>query len=204
MFFGELGKRLGRLANLSCTGQEHEHIAFEIAQQLNCAGESVGLLAILEADARTRTGRRSLADTLRYQIDAVRKLPWKQRGVHLWRKFARWAARQTNAAAGFQGARLVQGKNAVWAATERAVRQYRPAPYPGQITLFRATDRSVTGTYSRTLGWARLARGGTRVIDVPGSHSTVLRPGSEPPMAARLRACLEEVAAKERATKKAV
>jgi thioesterase domain-containing protein len=178
------------------------HIAFEIAQQLHGAGESVALLAVLEADARTHSGRRSLADTLRHQIDGMRKLPWKQRGVYLWSKFARWAAPQTAAAAGVsQGARPVEEKNAVWAATERAVRQYRPAPYPGQITLFRATDRSVTGTYSHTLGWARLARGGTRVIDVPGSHSTVLRPGSEPPMAARLRACLEEVAAKERAPK---
>jgi amino acid adenylation domain-containing protein len=177
------------------------HIAFEIAQQLCCAGQSVGLLAILEADARTRSGRRSLADTLRYQIDGVRKLPWRQRGVYLWRTFARWAAHQTTVAADSRVARPVEGKNAVWAATERAVRQYRPAPYPGQITLFRATDRSVTGTYGRTLGWARLARGGTRVIDVPGSHSTVLRPGSEPPMAARLRACLEEMTAKELAMK---
>jgi amino acid adenylation domain-containing protein len=172
------------------------HIAFEIAQQLHGAGESVGLLAVLEADARTRSGRRSLADTLRFQIDGIRELPFKQRGVYLWRKFARWAARQGAAAPGGpQGVTRAEGKNAVWAATERAVRQYRPAPYPGQITLFRATDRRATGTYGRTLGWARLARGGIRVIDVPGSHSTVLRPGSEPPMAARLRACLEEVAA---------
>ena len=177
------------------------HIAFEIAQQLHCAGEAVGLLAILEADARTRSGRRRLADILRHQVDGARKLPWKQRGVYLWRKFARWAAHPIGPAAGSQRATPVEGKNAVWTATERAVRRYRPAPYPGQITLFRATDRSVTGTYGRTLGWARLARGGLRVIDVPGSHSTVLRPGSEPPMASRLRACLEEVAAKERITK---
>jgi thioesterase domain-containing protein len=173
------------------------HIAFEIAQQLLGAGESVALLAVLEADARTRSGHRSLADTLRCQIDGIRKLPWKQRGTYLWRNFARATARRTSAVP-------PGGKNAVWAATERAVRQYRPAPYSGQITLFRATDRSVTGTYGRTLGWARLARGGTRVIDVPGTHSTVLRPGSEPPMAARLRACLEEVAAQERATTSSV
>jgi amino acid adenylation domain-containing protein len=174
------------------------HIAFEIAQQLCRAGEAVALLAVLEADARTRSGRRSFADTLRYQINAARYLPWKQRGVYLWRRFVRWAATK-NAAPGSQAASPAQQKNAVWAATERAVRQYRPTPYAGQITLFRATDRSVTGTYGRTLGWERLARGGTRVIDVSGSHSTVLRPGSEPPMAARLRACLEEVAANERA-----
>ena len=78
-------------------------------------------------------------------------------------------------------------------AVERAVQAYRPVPYAGPITLFRATDRRVTGTYSRTLGWNGLAQGGVRVIDVPGSHSTVLRPGSEPPMAAKLRALLDEL-----------
>jgi len=78
---------------------------------------------------------------------------------------------------------------------ERAVRAYQPQAYPGSITLFRAMDRSVTGTYSRKLGWGRLARGGVRVIDVPGTHSTVLRPGSEPPMAAKLRDCLDELTA---------
>jgi hypothetical protein len=86
-------------------------------------------------------------------------------------------------------------KNAVWSAMERAIRAYRPRTYPGAITLFRAMDRSVTGTYSRTLGWGRLAKGGVRVIDVPGTHSTVLRPGSEPPMAAKLRDCLDELTA---------
>ena len=74
---------------------------------------------------------------------------------------------------------------------EHAVRVYVPKPYPGAITLFRATDRRVTRTYSRTLGWGPLAQGGITVIDVPGSHSTVLRPGSEPPMAPKLRARLD-------------
>jgi hypothetical protein len=30
---------------------------------------------------------------------------------------------------------------------------------------------------------------------VPGTHATVLRPGSEPPMAAKLRDCLDELTA---------
>ena len=37
------------------------------------------------------------------------------------------------------------------------------------------------------------AKAGIRVIDVPGTHSTVLKPGSEPPMAAKLRACLDDI-----------
>ena len=167
------------------------HIAFEMAQQLQATGERIALLAILEADARRPGGQRGLMDQVRFQLESVSKLPRKQRATYLWRKLAHWAE-------GPPGQPRPPGqetKNAVWTAMERAVRAYRPRSYPGAITLFRATDRSVTGTYSRTLGWGRLARGGVRVIDVPGTHSTVLRPGSEPPMAAKLRDCLDELTA---------
>jgi amino acid adenylation domain-containing protein len=168
------------------------HIAFEMAQQLRAAGERIALLAILEADARRPGRRRGLIDAVRFQLESVRKLPRKQRATYLWHKLARWVESPPE-----QPQRPPEEgtKNAVWTAMERAVRAYDPRSYPGAITLFRATDRSVTGTYSRTLGWGRLARGGVRVIDVPGTHSTVLRPGSEPPMAAKLRDCLDEVTA---------
>jgi amino acid adenylation domain-containing protein len=175
------------------------HIAFEIAQQLRSGGERVALLAILEADARTRSGRRNLVDSVRFQIDAVRSLPVKQRGAYIRRAFVRFAERLGRSASVSHAKRTSNDdtKNAVWTTIERAIREYRPRSYPGAVTLFRATDRRVTGTYGRTLGWRRLAQGGVRVIDVPGTHSTVLRPGSEPPMAAKLRACLDELTAEE-------
>ncbi len=176
------------------------HIAFEMAQQLRSAGEEVALLAILEADARTRSWRRRLADAVRHEVENVRSLRGTQRGAYLWRRFASWVERWRESEFAARAARADnREKNAVWRAVEGAVRMYAPDPYPGAITLFRATDRRVTKTYSRTLGWGRLARGGVRVIDVPGSHSTVLRPGSEPPMAARLRARLDELTTEERA-----
>jgi thioesterase domain-containing protein len=176
------------------------HIAFEMAQQLRSSGAHVALLAILEADARTRQGRRNLFDLMRLQIDLIRSLPARQRWPYLGRALLMLAdrLRRTASVSRSTNIRDVETKNAVWAAIERAVREYRPRAYPGAVTLFRATDRTVTGTYSRTLGWKPLARGGVRVIDVPGTHSTVLKPGSEPPMAAKLRACLEELTAEER------
>jgi amino acid adenylation domain-containing protein len=172
------------------------HIAFEMAQQLRSGGEHVALLAILEADARTRWGRRNVIDLVRFQIDSLRSLPARQRGVYIRHAFLRLAERLGRTAT-IPRSRDDETKNAVWTAIERAIRQYHPRSYPGAVTLFRATDRRVTGTYSRTLGWRRLAQGGIRVIEVPGTHSTVLRPGSEPPMAAKLRACLDELTAEE-------
>jgi len=167
------------------------HIAFEMAQQLEAAGERVRLLAILEADARRPGGKRGFVDEARHQLEIIKRLPGNQRSTYLWRRLTRRLNNNTT----LTHRQEDQTRNAVWTAMERAVRAYRPRTYPGAITLFRAMDRSVTGTYSRTLGWGRLARGGVRVIDVPGTHSTVLRPGSEPPMAAKLRDCLDELTA---------
>jgi amino acid adenylation domain-containing protein len=174
------------------------HIAYEMARQLRAAGEQVALLAILEADARGSQGR--LSDNLRHQLSSVGRIPKGQRVSYVWRKLTGWVDNRRAPRRTFVSTMAGNNtKNPVWIAMERAVRAYQPLAYEGAVTLFRATDRSVTGTYSRTLGWERLARGGVRVIDVPGTHSTVLRPGSEPPMAAKLRACLEEVTARERA-----
>jgi thioesterase domain-containing protein len=166
------------------------HIAFEMAQQLLAGGERVKLLAILEADARRTGAQRGWWDHARHQLETIKRIPGNQRASYLWRKLTRWLNTTPPVYRPED-----PGKNAVWSAMERAVRAYQPRSYPGSITLFRAMDRSVTGTYSRTLGWGRLAQGGVRVIDVPGTHSTVLRPGSEPPMAAKLRDCLDELTA---------
>jgi thioesterase domain-containing protein len=177
------------------------HIAYEIAQQLSSTGEQVSLLAILEADARGTPSWRRVIDTLRYQLDVVRDLPASQRAVYFRRACLRSRFRGNAASLAKRPGHEL--KNVVWSAIERAVQAYQPRPYQGAVTLFRATDRRVSATYSRTLGWGRLARGGIRVIDVPGTHSTVLRPGSEPPMAAKLRAVLDELTVQETSEERA-
>ena len=134
------------------------HIAFEMAQQLRSGGEPVALLAILEADARSPGGARSLGDALRFHLQTLRALRGRQRAVYLWRQFLSWRERRVAAPAAHAPEASAAPKNAVWAAIEHAVRSYQPKAYPGFVTLLRATDRSVTRTYSRTLGWGRLAR----------------------------------------------
>ncbi len=175
------------------------HIAFEIAQQLHAAGEPIALLAILEADARpVRGAGRSWLDRLRQQSALLADVPGPQRLGYLWQRITAIFSGDKLTATFPNPLAATQATHPAWSAMERAVRNYEPRSYPGALVLFRATDRSVTGTHSRRLGWQRLARGGVEVIDVEGSHGTVLRPGSEPPMAAKLRAYLEDLGNKQR------
>ncbi len=168
-------------------------IAFEMAQQLQLAGERVEPLAILDIHADVGQGR-SLPDALRLYFDTLRRLPAAHRAAFIRRNLGRWIASVCRRA---RGAYLPpplsddSDYSAVRAAMERAIRAYRPKPYPGFVTLFRATDRSLTGTYGRTLGWRRLARGGIRVIDIHADHKSMLRGEAVRMLAQTLSACLE-------------
>jgi len=72
-----------------------------------------------------------------------------------------------------------------------AAAHYRPKPYPGRLTLFRATSKGPLEGDDDFLGWGPLVSGGIDVHDVPSSHSTIL---SEPVLkilSQELRECLK-------------
>jgi amino acid adenylation domain-containing protein len=169
-------------------------IAFEMAQQLYLAGQGAEPLAMLDAEA-AEGERRSLPDAVRLHIKTLWILPPPHRWAFLWRNLPKWIAsvyRRVQRSHASPPTYSDTDSSAVRSAMERAIRAYRPKDYPGLITVFRATDRSVTGSYSRTLGWRRLAKGGIRVIDVPGDHRTLLRAGAVRCLAEKLSECLED------------
>jgi len=66
---------------------------------------------------------------------------------------------------------------------------YKPEPYPGEMTLFRASQ-SRWLPYSRIGGFREIARGGLRVHVTPGNHHTFIRHPHVVEVAARLDADL--------------
>ncbi len=60
---------------------------------------------------------------------------------------------------------------------------YQPRAYPGTVTVFRASEQPARMATSRTLGWDAVAAG-VRVIDLPGSHDTLIE---QPTLASALR-----------------
>lgn len=78
-----------------------------------------------------------------------------------------------------------------------AFRSYRPQPYGGRVTLFQAAIRGGDDE-QLAAAWERLALGGVEVVDVPGSHVTMLTSAHAEPLAKRLGVCLERAFATPR------
>jgi aspartate racemase len=75
----------------------------------------------------------------------------------------------------------------------RAARAYRPAPYPGQLAVFRAEGKAALG-FDRQLWWGPLAAGGVEVHEIPGTHVDCITHPHVAVLGARLRACLGRAA----------
>ncbi|HEY4973443.1 MAG TPA: hypothetical protein VII41_07535, partial [Steroidobacteraceae bacterium] len=143
--------------------------------------------------AASRQGR-SLADAVRLHLDTMRSMPSAQRRTYLSGNLRRFIAsinRRIRRAPAAPDAHTEADYGPVGLAMERAIGSYRPKAFSGFVTVFRAMDRSQTGTYGRTLGWKRLAAGGIRVIDIPGDHGTILKGDGVRALAANLRQCID-------------
>ena len=77
----------------------------------------------------------------------------------------------------------------------RADDAYRPRAYPGVVTLFRAKQQPEQLADSRALGWEAVTLGGIEVIDVPGTHDTLIE---QPELASELRRALHQAREHER------
>lgn len=69
-------------------------------------------------------------------------------------------------------------------ANQKALNGYRPAPYPGNVVLFRASHS--TGLETPLLGWDGYV-GGAHTIELEGRHDNIIE---QPELAERMRECL--------------
>jgi thioesterase domain-containing protein len=85
----------------------------------------------------------------------------------------------------------------VFSVNSEAVAGYRPGPYQGGVSLFRAAENASDGSRDLTRGWRELASGGVAVHDVPGTHYSIIREPGVRMLAERLAACLDEAARRQ-------
>jgi phthiocerol/phenolphthiocerol synthesis type-I polyketide synthase E len=181
-------------------------IAYEAAQQLHAVGEEVALLALFDTMnwhkvALTWWDRSFLlfqrlifhaAAVLKNDSDGKRQfLTGKfydlRKRIPVWRGMLLVGLRRRSATDASGSLVLAQ----VWQANDRASGTYVPRPYPGAVTDFRPT-RQYRALDKPDLKWDRLARGGQRVVVVPGYPAAMLLEPYVRELAAMLTTCIDE------------
>ena len=171
-------------------------VAWEIAQQLHRLGERVALLALFDTNGpgypRLRPGvgktRLKLARTFQqvqqhwgnllllppggrweYIAHRLKKARLKLRRAHRrgWRQL-------TVQFHHLIGKPLPDSLKQTQHAIQKAYDAYQVKPYPGRLTLFRATHQPWGVLPDNELGWKPYAESGVEVVDVPGFHGTVV------------------------------
>jgi amino acid adenylation domain-containing protein len=155
-------------------------VAFEMAQQLHAAGETVELLVLFDTGGfREFTKPLPLPTRL---LNLFRYLPrygfeetWHRLRVRLLRLFVSDSVVEFYRATGTlpkKSSDTIGRWEGVWKANLAASERYVPRVYPGAISLIRARD---DGNYmwfdcDPGYGWDEYAGGGVIGYDVPGTH----------------------------------
>lgn len=169
-------------------------VAFEMARQLQAAGEQVPVLALLEGEmecARTIGTARLWWRTARFNVRYALHIGPRR---FFARKFRNW---KMQARIHF----LPWKNNPSLLNTEEAfmvaLKNYVAQPYSGSAILFTTEDE--LGRYSDlTLGWGPFIRGGLECRTISGDHETLLFEPHIGRLAAVIRDCLDRAEGCER------
>jgi thioesterase domain-containing protein len=173
--------------------------ALEIAHQLRASGERVALLGMLDSREKSCFALMHQQDSVKTRLDRriarflgnLRDLSFTERATYLWEKFYTRTLRNTYIATMAMGFRRVPSflkstEDVSWV----SAMNYRPKPWPGRITLFRATVQP-DPRLPRDLGWTPFAEDGVEVYELPGDHDLVFREPNIQVLAEQVRIHLE-------------
>ncbi|MET0396637.1 MAG: non-ribosomal peptide synthase/polyketide synthase [Longimicrobiaceae bacterium] len=161
-------------------------VAFEMARQLEAAGEEVEALVLVDSRAPHLVAPhlaapgddlplvRAFAEDLGIPADRL-PAPDAESGDAGGAAYLGRVLEHARAAGllpgGLDPARMGQ-LYGVFRSNLRALYEYRPGSYGGRATLLRAAEG---GSGTRAGGWERVVRGGLEVRTVPGTHYTMVR-----------------------------
>jgi amino acid adenylation domain-containing protein len=170
-----------RLAGYSFGGV----VAHEMACQLTRDGHAVAFVGFFDT-------HNPAAPERHYTITERLRVFWQQNSaVPVWRrlkllgarlsegirthrrlKAEMQAAQRSGPAEPYSDLRRVQVRQTNW----RAMQAYRPQPYQGRITLFKASAINDKVERAADYGWAGLAGGGLDIVLLSGEHLTLFAP----------------------------
>ena len=174
-------------------------VAFEMAQRFVRDGDHVAFLGMFDHPGpRINLGWK---DWLGYQMSYVSTLPPGHRAAYIWRGLAersRLPAISSRISSSFKRMSSVKRTTSspameVFEHSLRALLAYQVKPYPGHLTLFRAQNGSPRIHAEALGGWEGVAAGGVDVVEVPGSHNTMLEPPHVRALGEAISRCLGSV-----------
>lgn len=162
-------------------------VLYEMARQLEEQGVSPGIVLMFDvkvpgSDERFGTGVKvaRFLQNIRNGGGAYLVRKAKEKSAYFHEKFVEGVLYPA-AVRGYRmtGRPLTAALRFFWVSQGHwhALRSYAFKPFPGKVTLIRATDRGPEVLGARedpTLGWGRLALGGVEIIDVPTRHMFML------------------------------
>jgi len=179
-----------------CGGSMGGLIAYELAQMLAAQGEQIAFVGLFDTygPGCMTTGPSSTLGHWRERWMQLRRLDATTRRAALVNACARRVERGHDALrhawCRWRGRALPHDtryrelERAHW----RADFAYRPRAYSGMVNLFRAREQPEPLASMRALGWDSVALGGVHVIDLPGTHETLIE---QPELADALRSVLD-------------
>ena len=181
-------------------------VAFEMARQLDAAGQRVALVALFDAFAPgasaapfptvVRQSAERFAARVAFHFENL--LREEQRGEYIRRK-ARTVRRRIRSRLWQLAYRMFAARSKHLPRALRSVREagylanrdYVPGRFAGRLTLFRAAVRSAADASGREMGWMPLAAEGVEVIPVSGDHEDMLVEPHVRKLAEELRAAID-------------
>jgi amino acid adenylation domain-containing protein len=184
-----------RLAGYSFGGV----VAHEMACQLVEAGHEVDFLGLFDTHNPTAPCKRySLPGRFGAFWQQQQDLPLPARLERLRGRIAEGitthrrvkeevaAAMSLGPAEAHSDLRRVQVREENW----RAMQAYRPRPFKGHLTLFKAMTASDKVEWPEDYGWTPFAGGGLEIVPVPGQHLTLFDEENVGALAIALETCL--------------
>ncbi|MBL9168127.1 MAG: hypothetical protein JNN07_10335 [Verrucomicrobiales bacterium] len=164
-------------------------VAYEIARLLVAAGETIGLLAIIDSAAPSYANSAEGAPAPNSPAAIIPKPSSPSKGKGFYSKIVGlWKS----PGAAEDELRPESGEEAAPHGADAARAGGTLKPYSGKLVLLRAANNSANSAHDRTEGWGQGARGGVEVIEIAGPAGALLK---EPaiqrltePLLAKLRA----------------
>jgi amino acid adenylation domain-containing protein len=157
-------------------------VAFEMARQLQAAGQEIGLLALLDTYPGKAKSKADLLGTL-LGLPAEQQIAYVTRKL---RKYRRGLRRR------WDRLFLPKALKQIHQSLAHAESIYRPGMYSGSLTWFRASEKALRGLDNPNSDWSNWVAGGVEICEIDGDHGAIMKEPTVRVLARELRAALQK------------